>query len=108
MKILILFVCAMAVCLTTGAEEPKKTEKANSTANFLISGMKCEGCAVGLKFELDDLSGIVTSKIDFDRKLARIAWNTNALSLAELTKVIKKLGYEAKLQPAKAPEPKNK
>ena len=108
MKKLILIVAAVLFAGTTIAEEPKKKGKANCAANFLISGMKCEGCAVGLKFELDDLSAIVTSKINFDRKLASIAWNTNALSLVELQKTIKKLGYEAKLQTKKAPEPKGK
>lgn len=92
----------------TSAVAGDAKKKAVYSKTFLISGMTCEGCAAGLKFELDDIKAIKKSKIDFDKKLAVIAYNTNLLSTAELLKTIKKLGYQAKLQPKKAAEPKSK
>lgn len=101
-----LFVLALQPPLSAFAGDAKKKKSVSHT--FLISGMKCEGCAAGLKFELDEIKAIKSTKIDFDKKLAVIAYSTNKLPTVELLKTIKELGYQAKLQPKKAPEPKDK
>ena len=111
MKKILLIITAIVLPFVTTADESKKKKaktKANQKSTFLISGMKCGGCAVGLKFELDDRQGIIKSKIDFDTKLAMIAYDTNGISLRDLTEFFKKEGYGAKLQPKRAPEPKGK
>ena len=103
---LILFLSLLLITPTDSQAGDKKNKATSNT--FLLSGMKCEGCAAGLKFELDEIKAIKSAKINFDKKLATISYDSKRLSTPELLKTIKKLGYEAKLQPKKAPEPKGK
>lgn len=104
-----LSILAILALLLTHPVDTQAGDKKNTCSNsFKISGMKCAGCAAGLEFELGEIKAIKSTKIDFDKKLATIIYNTNRLSTVELVKTIKKLGYEAKLEPKKAPEPKGK
>ncbi|MBG85383.1 MAG: hypothetical protein CMO80_00580 [Verrucomicrobiales bacterium] len=104
----------LTILLTTIAVPPshagnkKKKVKTTSTSLLSITGMKCEGCAAGLKIELDDLSGVTRTKIDFEKKLVRIFYNTNHVTLAKLIEFIEQEdAYKAKVVPAKAPKPKD-
>ena len=103
---LILFLSLFLFAATDSMAGDKKKKAVSNS--FLLSGLKCEGCAAGLKFELDEIKAIKSAKINFDKKLATISYDPKRISTPELLKTIKKLGYEAKLQPKKAPEPKRK
>ncbi len=80
------------------AADPPPTT-ANATNCFTVSGMHCDGCAGGLTAELKQTRGVATAAVTFSNKLAVVAYDTNRISAAQLTKVIKAAGFEAK--PAK-------
>ena len=76
--------------------EDKTPGPANATNKFTIKGMHCDGCAGGLTAELKQTPGVVTAAVTFSNKLAVVAYDTNQVSPAQLTKVIKEAGFEAK------------
>lgn len=84
------------VALTARAAD-KPARAANATNQFAITGMHCDGCAGGLTAELKATRGVVAAQVTFSNKLAVVAIDTNQVSTAKLTKVIKEAGFEAKL-----------
>lgn len=79
---------------TSAADKPALT--ANATNYFTIAGMHCDGCANGLTAELKETKGVVQAQVTFSNQLAVVAIDTNKVTSAKLTKVIKAAGYEAK------------
>jgi mercuric reductase len=69
---------------------------ANATNFFTITGMHCDGCAGGLTAELKETRGVAWAQVTFSNKLAVVAIDTNKISTAQLTKVIKAAGFAAK------------
>ncbi|MGC3956619.1 MAG: heavy-metal-associated domain-containing protein [Verrucomicrobiota bacterium] len=76
------------------ADKPAVT--ANATNHFTITGMHCDGCAGGLTAELKGAHGVASAQVTFSNKLAVVVYDTNKVSTAQLTKVIKEAGFEAK------------
>ena len=94
MKLTLLLTWAIgSVALATAAEKTAVT--ANATNSFTVSGMHCDGCAGGLTAELKETRGIAHATVTFSNKLAVVAYDTNQVSAAQLTKVIKDSGFEA-------------
>lgn len=89
------------------ADRAKAKIKPNAATTLLIGGMKCEGCAAGLKLDLEDLDGVARTKILFDEKLAKISFNTNHVTLAAIVKLIEKNSYKVTVKPDRAPKPAN-
>ena len=70
---------------------------ANATKRFAIEGMSCGGCAAGLQFELEEAKGVVKAEVVFAEKLAVVSFNTNLITLAGVTNVIKRAGFKSRL-----------
>lgn len=90
----------LALALGCGALSALATDKptltATATNHFTITGMHCDGCAGGLTAELKQTRGVISAQVTFSNKLAVVAIDTNKVSTAQLTKVIKEAGFEAK------------
>lgn len=71
------------------------TVQANTTNVFKIKGMHCDGCAKGIQAELKLLPGIASAQVDFAKKSAQVAYDTNRVDQARLIKTIRDAGYEA-------------
>ena len=75
-----------------------KVKKDIATANlqeasFTIDGMTCAiGCAKTIEEELNGLDGVKTAKVDFEKKLATIAFDKTLLTPEIITKVVQATG----------------
>lgn len=94
LKSLLSIVLLSSVLSSTAADKPKVI--ANATNSFTITGMHCDGCAGGLTAELKATRGVASAQVTFSSKLAVVVIDTNKVSTAQLTKVIKEAGFEAK------------
>lgn len=95
MKKLIPATLALLLLATVVVAGPQLT--ANATQRFAITGMSCGGCAAGLQFELEEAKGVVKADVVFDRKLAVVSFDTNVITLAGVTNIIKKAGFKSRL-----------
>jgi mercuric ion binding protein len=85
------------VCLGSAIQAADKIPvTANATNRFTITGMHCDGCAGGLTAELKETRGVARAEVTFSNKLAVVAYDTNRVNSAQLTKVIKEAGFTAK------------
>jgi copper chaperone CopZ len=91
--VLILLTSVLMLNLTQGG--PKAP--ANATQRFAIEGMSCGGCAAGLQFELEEAEGIVKAEVVLAEKLAVVSFNTNLITLAGVTNVIKRAGFKSRI-----------
>jgi copper chaperone CopZ len=89
--VLILLTSVLMLNLTQGG--PKAP--ANATQRFAIEG--CGGCAAGLQFELEEAEGIVKAEVVLAEKLAVVSFNTNLITLAGVTNVIKRAGFKSRI-----------
>ena len=94
LKLGMITVLASAALTTLAADKPAVT--ANATNQFAITGMHCDGCAGGLTAELKATRGVATAAVTFSNQLAVVAYDTNKVNTAQLTKVIKEAGFAAK------------
>lgn len=94
LKLITLLNLAVIATATSAADASKVT--ANATNRFTITGMHCDGCAGGLTAELKQTRGVASAAVTFSNKLAVVAHDTNRVTAAQLTKVIKDAGFTAK------------
>ena len=94
LKLGMITALASATLATLAADKPTLT--ANATNQFTITGMHCDGCAGGLTAELKAARGVATAEVTFSNQLAVVAYDTNKVNTAQLTKVIKEAGFAAK------------
>ena len=75
---------------TVAPKVKKEISAANlQTASFTVEGMTCEiGCARTIEGELNDLNGVKTAKVDFDKKLATVSFDKTVQTPESLTKVV--------------------
>lgn len=93
-----LTLICLSVCVVLALQAADKSSAtANATNYFTITGMHCDGCANGLTAELKETKGVISAQVTFSNQLAVVAIDTNKVSSAKLTKVIKAAGFEAKL-----------
>lgn len=92
---LITTLALMGMTIAAMAED-KIPATANATNQFAIAGMHCDGCAGGLTAELKETRGVAWAEVTFSNTMAVVAIDTNKISAAQLTKVIKEAGFEAK------------
>lgn len=59
------------------------------TASFTITGMTCAiGCAKTIEEKLTDTDGVQKATVDFDKKLATVAYDSSLQSPESLTKIV--------------------
>jgi copper chaperone CopZ len=97
MKLKSLTIAALLGVALASFAADKTAVTANATNRFTITGMHCNGCAGGLTVELNETRGIAHATVAFSNKLAVVAYDTNQVSAAQLTKVIKDAGFTATL-----------
>ena len=79
---------------TSKQETPKNNVK---KVELTISGMTCQkGCADGIDKKLNMTYGIVRSKTNFEKGKSVVSYDPSLITVAEIIKVIKEKGYEAK------------
>jgi len=77
--------------IETGIVQAKKEiSPANlQTASFTIKGMTCAiGCAKTIEEELNNLNGVQTATVDFEKELATVSFDKTVLTPEKITKVV--------------------
>jgi Cu+-exporting ATPase len=62
-----------------------------------IDGMHCTSCALNIDFDLEDLTGIKSSKTNYAKQISEIEFDELQINLNQIINQIKKTGYSAKL-----------
>lgn len=60
---------------------------------FKIEGMHCNGCAMAVKFELEELDFIKEAEVDIGKKQALIKYES-IIDMEKIEKVITNLGFK--------------
>lgn len=60
-----------------------------------IDGMHCTSCALNIDFDLEDLTGIKSSKTNYAKQLSEIEYDETKVNLDQILKQIKQTGYTA-------------
>ena len=97
MKLSLLTFATITGLIFAATAADKTAGTANTTNRFAITGMHCDGCAGGLTAELKETRGVTFAQVTLSNKLAVVAFDTNKVSTAQLTKAIKTAGFEASL-----------
>ncbi len=71
----------------------------NKTKKVYISGMTCVSCETIIKDELLEIDGIESVRISHKKKSAEIVYKSEKLPLDEIISKVRKVGYEASLEP---------
>jgi Cu+-exporting ATPase len=60
-----------------------------------ITGMHCASCALNIESALKKTTGIRSASVNFATEKAAVDFDESAISLAQIGKIVKRLGYEA-------------
>ncbi|WP_409343265.1 heavy metal translocating P-type ATPase [Paenibacillus sp. MBLB4367] len=77
---------------------PKETE----LASLQITGMTCAACANRIEKGLNKIEGVAEANVNFALETARVAYNPDAVSIADMQKKVEQLGYKAELKQEQA------
>lgn len=68
-----------------------------STVELKVSGMTCEGCALGVRTALLETPGVASASVDFEAGRARVQFDASKTSAEQLIEAINKAGFKASL-----------
>ncbi|MFC4439825.1 MULTISPECIES: heavy metal translocating P-type ATPase [Natrialbaceae] len=69
-------------------------EAASETGTLTVLGMSCSTCSGTVSDAVSDLPGVIRADVNFASDEARVAYNPNDVSLAEIGRAIEEAGYE--------------
>lgn len=69
-------------------------ESNRETKKLRIGGMTCVGCESRIEKKLSDTKGITKTKVSFSSGTANVTYDTDIITLDEITKIIEELDYE--------------
>jgi periplasmic mercuric ion binding protein len=92
----ILISCKKTETKIVAKEKKTNTIAANAkmaTTSFNIEGMTCEfGCAKTIEKELSETSGVKSATVDFDKKTAKVEYDSNTQTPERLVELVEKTG----------------
>jgi sulfite exporter TauE/SafE/copper chaperone CopZ len=81
-------------------------ETSVKTRRLAIGGMTCANCQEKIQRKLKNTAGVLSCEVSFAKGCADVAYDNDVVSLAEISAIIEKLGYDAPLGKAAAkPDP---
>ena len=81
------------LCQASGAEHA-----AYRQVSISIKGMMCSSCGQEIEKSLKKVAGVTEVKVDVPNDLATVSYDERKVTPRQLAEVIRKAGYEAKLQ----------
>jgi len=70
---------------------------ASMTNRFRVHGMHCDGCAKGIRSELNRIPGVVDSQVSLTDRTTIVRFDSNRVSTVKLKRAIENAGYKAEL-----------
>jgi len=83
----------MMSCQNTTAPKAKIDNNAVVKIEIGVEGMTCGGCETTVDSSLQKLNGVVSSSASFENKLVQVEADTNIVSVEQMKKTIKDVGY---------------
>jgi mercuric ion transport protein len=89
--------------LRTALDKPRQTPAVAfapaqpSTVVLKVSGMTCEGCAVGVRTALLETPRVVSASVDFKAGRATVQYDPSKASTTQLIEAVSKAGFKATL-----------
>ncbi|ORX23219.1 copper-translocating P-type ATPase [Thermoanaerobacterium sp. PSU-2] len=65
-------------------------------ADFVLIGMSCASCATKIEKTLNKLPGVYKANVNFATEEASVEYNSDAISVEQMAKAIRDIGYDAK------------
>ena len=65
---------------------------------LIIIGMHCTSCALNIDWDLEDLSGVISTKTSYNTQESLIEFDTDLVSLEQIIKTVQKAGYQAEMK----------
>lgn len=59
-----------------------------------IEGMHCSSCAMTIDFDLEELNGVCSVNTNYAKQECAIEYDTEAVTLQDIAKIIEKSGYK--------------
>lgn len=75
------------------------------TDTFVITGMTCGGCEVGVEIALRRLDGVRSAEASYDDGTATVSYDAERVTPDQIVAAIEKLGYKARRVEPTAPKP---
>lgn len=70
-------------------DTPALADATYSKAEFTIKGMTCQiGCAATIEKKLAKMEGVKSAKVDFEKELALVEFDTNSLKADDLIQTV--------------------
>ncbi len=89
--------------LRAALDKPRQSPAARSapaqlsTVELKVSGMTCEGCAVGVRNALLETPGVASASVDFKAGRATVQYDPSKASTTQLIEAVSKAGFKATL-----------
>jgi copper chaperone CopZ len=81
-----------------GAGEPDANNPLVNTTTFSVEGMTCDGCSAVVEKAIKDVPGVVSVKVNYDRKRAVVTSEACCPAPTEaITRAVEAAGYRAAL-----------
>jgi copper chaperone CopZ len=88
-----------------GAGEPATSSPLVNTTTFSVKGMSCEGCSVLVEKAIKEVPGVVSVKVDYERKQAVVSTEACCPSPVEpIVQAMEKAGYRGEAVEDGAPQ----
>ena len=89
-----LLLCALLLAAATVFGQDAKP----ATVEVTISGMHCDGCAVGITAMLKRTEGVLKADVSFEEQRATVDYDRAKTSVEKIIETIEKLGYKVAIK----------
>lgn len=76
------------------AQAPAQATAARTTT-FVVRGMDCGGCVVGVRKVLTRLPGVAKADVSYEKRTAVVTYDPRKVTVEQMVAAIKTLGYTA-------------
>ena len=105
MRISILFLIAIAIGITSCAQQQKKEEKLTSkeqtnpvvmqTVKMPVNGMVCSACQSNVKKTIKSVDGVTDVEVNLEKKFAVFTFDPKKVKVEQVQKAVNDKGFEA-------------
>lgn len=97
----------LAFLLAASFGDAAQPEERLITDTFVIKGMTCGGCEIGVEIALRQLDGVRSADASYHEGTATVSYDPEKICPEQIVAAIEKLGYQAKRVDPTAPKPES-
>ena len=92
-----LVLVALTSWTARAGDEPSQDEPETATSTFLVTGMTCGGCEVGVRRVVKKLEGVKEVGASYEDGTATVTYRVKEVTPDDIIAAIEELGYTAEL-----------